>query len=456
MSEKTKLPRFLVSAPSSGSGKTLITCALLRILSDKGYRPCSYKCGPDYIDPMFHREVLSVPSSNLDIFLQQEEGVKKALIKGKEYGNTAVIEGVMGLYDGAGTSLSEGSSYSIAALTKTPVILVVDCRGMSRSVVSVIKGFAADDREKLIKGIILNNISPMVLEDTTRLIAENTGIPVLGSLPKMQDIDISSRHLGLVLPGEIDGLLETIDRVCDKLCESLDIALLTEVAESAPDIITPDELKNTDKDRSYCKNKKVAVAMDEAFCFYYRDNLEFIKKLGADIVYFSPIHDKSLPPADCYIFGGGYPELYAKELSENKKMLEDVKSACERNDPVLAECGGYLYLKESIRDPEGHEMKMAGVFKGASQMNKSLTHFGYVNVTSLLYNPYLKKGETIKAHEFHYYRCDNEGEVCLMEKPGKKRSWQGGEIKGNTFAGFAHLYYPSCPEFIKRFLNAGN
>ncbi len=441
-------PRIMIAAPGSGSGKTIITCALLRILERRGLKVTSFKCGPDYIDPMFHRSVLGIPSRNLDLFLAGDGGVLRALSKGCRGKDIAVIEGVMGLFDGMSMSSSDNSSYDMALKTGTPIIFVVNCGGMGRSIIPLIKGFAQFGKDKLIKGVILNNTSGKVYEMLKDKILEETGVQAIGFLPKLKDLKIGSRHLGLILPSEIPDLLETVDAVADALLDTLDVDGLLEIAGSAAEISFA---KENDIEVQEWEPVRLGIARDEAFCFYYEDNLELLRKMGAELVFFSPIHDRCLPAANGYIFGGGYPELFAKELSANISMLESIKAAADAGIPILAECGGFLYLGRTLRDEAGDEFKMAGIFQMDSYMTGKLSHFGYVNVEALEDTPYLMKGESIRGHEFHYYDTSNNGETCSVMKANGAGRWNGYMSVGNLFGGFAHLYYHSNPEFIKRF-----
>ncbi len=454
MNDSKAFRRIMICAPGSGSGKTLITCALIRILMRKGYAPASFKCGPDYIDPMFHRSILGIPSRNLDLFLAGKEGVLHSLAKGFDGRDFGILEGVMGFFDGTSAAGTEGSSYEISCVTNTPAIMVVNTKGMSSSIVPSIKGFCEYGEEKRIKGIILNNISPSIAADISEKIIQETGIPVIATLPVLKDAGLQSRHLGLVLPGEIPGLLQNIDRVADELEKNLDFGKLINIADTAGEL----DISDLNRDIVHCKvstrHVRIGVARDEAFCFYYEDNLELLQQMGATLVFFSPLHDEKIPDVDRLIIGGGYPELYAKELSMNSSMLRSIKEAAEDDLPILAECGGFLYLLESLKNPEGEEFKMAGVFSGKSQMKDKLSHFGYVNVTSNTENNYLHDGEDIKGHEFHYYEVTEEGDICKMTKPSGKRSWVGCRAYKNVFSGFAHLYYPSCVPFMERFIDA--
>ena len=446
-------PRIMICAPGSGSGKTLITCALLRILDRQGLNPASFKCGPDYIDPMFHRNVLGIPSRNLDLFLMGNMGMKKVLCRGSEGRDFGVMEGVMGFFDGQKADSFDGSSYDICANTGTPAILVVNCKGMSLSVVPLIKGFADYDMDGAIQGVILNNVSPMIAASLQAKIEEETDIPVIGWLPKMPEISLESRHLGLVMPEEIPELCDMIDKVADKLQEHLDLDKLLEIARSAKGIMALKDFDIRDEDKKPQGTYRIGIARDEAFCFYYEENLDMLKQMGAELVPFSPIHDKKLPEVTHLIIGGGYPELHAKALSENRSMREDILKAAEAGMPILAECGGFLYLQEKLSDPDGNTYDMVGVLPGQSHMTDRLSHFGYVTMSGSKEGLYLGENEEIKAHEFHYYDTTDNGEECLLTKPSGK-SWRGYMTENKVFAGFAHLYYPSCPDFIKRFLDA--
>ena len=373
MDDDKKVPGILIAAPGSGSGKTLITCALLQILKRHGYKPASFKCGPDYIDPMFHKRVLGVPSRNLDVFLSGEEGVRKCLVNGTARADIAVIEGVMGLFDGISATSSAGSSYDISNIADIPIILVVNAKGMSKSVIPLIMGFV-DYAKGKIKGVILNNISTMLAEKLKEDIYEETGLTVIGHLASIKDVNFESRHLGLVMPGEMPDVLEKIDRTADELEKSLDLEKLLEIAGKAQIRKQKENNPETRIDSKASDAVRIGIAMDEAFCFYYEDNLDFLRKLGAELVPFSPIKGERIPKVSGLILGGGYPELHISELSENKSMLESIKTAAEGEMPILAECGGFLYLQDTVSDMDGNKYGMAHVFDGHAFMTKKLQH----------------------------------------------------------------------------------
>ena len=430
-----KLDRVMIAAPKSGSGKTTITCAILQTLKDMGKQVVSYKCGPDYIDPMFHQRVIGIPSKNLDTFFTGENDTRKLLLKNRTGEEIAVIEGVMGLYDGLGGVREEGSSYHLAKVTKTPIILVVDAKGMGRSVIPLIAGFLAYDTEHLIRGVILNRMSKSYYEIIKPLIEAELQIRVLGYLAERQQLQIQSRHLGLHLPGEIKEIQRQLEVAAEELQKSVSIETTEKITST--ELIT---------------KPLIAVARDEAFCFYYEDNLLLLKEYGADIAYFSPLHDKELPEGSSgLLLGGGYPELYAKELEENTAMRKEIKAAVESGMPVVAECGGFLYLHTAIRDRDGHPYQMAGVLPAACQDTKKLVRFGYIELEEKESN-FLEVGTRIKGHEFHYFDSEKNGEDCIAIKPVTGRTYPCVIEKENVWMGFPHLYYPSNPSFADHFV----
>lgn len=449
-----KLDRVIIAAPKSGSGKTTITCAILQTLKDMGKQVVSYKCGPDYIDPMFHQRVIGIPSKNLDTFFTGENDTRKLLLKNRTGEEISVIEGVMGLYDGLGGVREEGSSYHLAKVTKTPIILVVDAKGMGRSVIPLIAGFLAYDTEHLIRGVILNRMSKSYYEIIKPLIEAELQIRVLGYFAEQQQLQIQSRHLGLHLPGEIKEIQRQLEVAAEELQKSVSIETIIQIAASAETIEIEKITETTEKITSteLITKPLIAVARDEAFCFYYEDNLLLLKEYGADIAYFSPLHDKELPEGSSgLLLGGGYPELYAKELEENTAMRKEIKAAVESGMPVVAECGGFLYLHTAIRDRDGHPYQMAGVLPAACQDTKKLVRFGYIELEEKESN-FLEVGTRIKGHEFHYFDSEKNGEDCMAVKPITGRTYPCVIEKENVWMGFPHLYYPSNPSFADHFV----
>lgn len=447
-------PRFMIAAPSSGSGKTVVTCGIIKLLQDKGLFVQSFKCGPDYIDPMFHRKVLDVPSYNVDTFFTGEE-LTKALFAEKVSDvsdckqSVSVVEGVMGFYDGLAGKELTASSCDVARVLGLPVILVVDAKGMSRSIVALLKGFLACDEYHSIKAVILNKVSAMTFQMLKEMIETETGLCVLGYVPYTADCDWKSRHLGLVLPDEVENLQASISNFAKILSSTIDVENLLELARSAEALETEELDALVPCSFMAAKKIKIAVARDEAFCFYYEDNLRLLRKMGAEIHYFSPLHDLELPYCDGIILGGGYPELYGKELESNMSMRASVQNAVRNcHVPVLAECGGFMYLQESLKDKDGNVFKMAGAIDGQSFYTDKLVRFGYAEFSY--------GNMKIKGHEFHYFDSTNNGNSYTAQKPFSKKNWQCIVQTENATVGFPHLYYYSCPEFVVDFLKKCN
>ncbi len=455
-----KLKRVMLAAPGSGSGKTTVTCALLQTLKRAGYRVVSYKCGPDYIDPMFHQKALDVPSRNLDTFFTGEEGTLSLFLKDRTEEDFAVLEGVMGLFDGLGGVRREGSSYHLADVTKTPVILVVNAKGMGRSVLALLAGFLAYDKERLIRGVILNRTSEASYALLAPLIEEELHIRALGYLPDRKRFHIESRHLGLTTPDALAHMKPLLREIAEEFAKTVSVPDIVRIAEEAAELEEPEELKeaagslsapaNMDKTRS--ARPLIAVARDEAFCFYYEDNLRLLREYGAEIGYFSPLRSRGLPEGcSGLLLGGGYPELYAEELSENAGMRSAVKKAFEAGMPVVAECGGFLYLHDTLEDMEGRRFAMAGAFPYVCRSAGRLVRFGYVELSEQT-GHFLAEGERIRGHEFHYYDSENNGAGCLAQKPATGKTYPCVMTGASYWAGFPHLYYPSNPRFARRFV----
>lgn len=449
-----KRPRIVIGAAKSGSGKTLITCALLQALCDRGRRPAAFKCGPDYIDPMFHRKVLGIPSKNLDTFFTGEAVTRELFLESfretESLCDISVIEGVMGLYDGLGGIREEGSAYHLAKVTKTPVILVIDAHGMGKSILAVIAGFLSYDTEHLIRGVILNRTSKAFFETIRPEIEKEFPVTVLGYFPKQENLTFESRHLGLKLPEEITDIRQKIAYAAGVLKETVNMDALLAIAEEAECLVERNLFET--ECRGGEKRVKIAVAFDEAFCFYYEDNLLLLEKMGAQIVYFSPIHDSNLPEGiSALLLGGGYPELYAEKLAENETMKSDIREKIKSGIPTIAECGGFMYLHKTLKDKEGREFQMAGVIPGSCSYQGKLVRFGYVELTEKEEN-FLQPGESIKGHEFHYFDSTANGNDCLAKKPVSGRQWDSVWDKESCWFGFPHLYYYSNPSYAKRFL----
>lgn len=478
MEKKILAKRVLIAAAGSGSGKTTVTCALLLALKNKGLEPVAYKCGPDYIDPLFHKKVAGVESRNLDVFFAKDQGVRSVLSEcGDRY---AVLEGVMGLYDGQSPEGIQGSCYEIAALTRTPVIVIVDASGIGRTVISLIKGLLTDDGEHLIKGIVLNKISAHfykklkpVLEKELSDIRDD--VRLLGFFPKDASVALESRYLGLKLPWEVEGVREKAERAATLLSEHADLEGILSVMEAAPALDVKEEAEaggqpgadgeglpggHTPEDGTALRVTPpltLAVALDDAFCFYYRENLEQFARRGVRIRYFSPLTDQGLPEGtDGILLGGGYPENHLEALSKNRTMRDAIRESILAGIPALAECGGFMYLHRAITDVSGNRYEMAGAFDAECSYAGHLVHFGYLKITDVK-EPFASDGLMkslvgMKGHEFHYFESTKNGDAFRAAAPSGERARNCMIALKNGLFGFPHFYYASDPAFIDAFI----
>lgn len=447
-----KIPRVLLAAGASGSGKTLITCGLLQALVDRGLKTASFKCGPDYIDPMFHSRVIGTKSRNLDTFFTGEERTRYLLAKNAAGYDMAVMEGVMGYYDGVAGTTTRASAYDLASVTDTPVILIVNSRGMSVSLAAYVKGFLEYKKDSRIKGVILNQMSPMLYPRMKTLLEGELSIKVLGYVPKVEDCVIESRHLGLVLPEEIPELKSRLSKLAGVLEKTIDIDGIISLAEEAPEIETFADLAEEDPAFGFHTKERVriGVADDEAFCFFYADNFDLLEQMGAELVHFSPIHDQGLPKElDGLMLFGGYPELKGEELESNQAMCTAIRRAIAEGMPCLAECGGFMYLHEEMEDMAGKFRRLCGVIPGKAFRTPKLNRFGYITLSEKKDTGLLE----IPAHEFHYFDSTNCGEAFHAAKPASTRGWDCIHMEGRLLAGFPHLYYYGNPRVPARFLD---
>ena len=443
-----KIPRILLAAGSSGSGKTLITCGLLEALVERGLKTTSFKCGPDYIDPMFHSRVIGTKSRNLDTFFTGSEVTKYLLTRNARDCEIAVMEGVMGLYDGVAGTTTTPSAYDLAKVTDTPVILIANSRGMSVSLAAYVKGFLEYKKDSHIKGVIFNQMSPMLYPRMKKLLEEELGVAVLGYVPKVEDCVIESRHLGLVLPDEIPELKDRLHKLAGVLEETLDIDRILELAGEAPDLL--DAKPESVTDFRLSEPVRIGVAEDEAFCFFYADNFRLLGEMGAEIVPFSPMEDKQLPDdLDGLLLYGGYPELNGKKLEQNTTMKDMIREKLKAGMPCMAECGGFMYLHEEMEGMDGNFYQMAGVIPGKAYRTPKLSRFGYVTLTQKKPALGMEDFGEIPAHEFHYFDSENCGGDFHAAKPESKRGWDCIHGTDTMLAGFPHLYYYGNPEVPK-------
>ena len=444
----SNLPRLLLCAPASGGGKTTMTCAILEALVERGVKPVAFKCGPDYIDPMFHSEVIGAKSRNLDLFFLGRDTTRALLYENGSTGGVSIIEGVMGYYDGIAMT-SDASAYDLARETETPAVLILDGRGRALSAAALVKGMATFRSDANIRGVLLNRISPMLYPRLKEAIERETGIHVYGFLPERPDCALESRHLGLVTAAEVAGLREKLSVLAGLVREHVDLEGLLALAHSAPALdAAPMTLPKPAAGRP-----RIAVAKDNAFCFYYADALRLLERLGVELVEFSPLQDTRLPEGSAGLYlGGGYPELYARELSKNTAMLEAVRKAVRGGMPTIAECGGFLYLHETLEDGQGTPRPMAGVIQAPATRTDRLRRFGYVTLTAQREGLLGPAGTALPAHEFHYWESGAPGADFHAQKPKSERGWDCAYHTETMYAGFPHFHLCAAPDAAARYV----
>ena len=434
---------ILFSAMHSGAGKTVMSCAVLAALKKRGLALCAFKCGPDYIDPMFHSRVLGLPCRNLDLFLQGEEGVQKSLRRGE--GELALIEGAMGYYDGVGAT-EENSAYAIARLTGTPALLVLRPGGSALTLAAQVRGLQRFRPESQLAGLLLSECTAGMAAFIAPLLERETGLPVLGFLPPMPEADFDSRHLGLMTAAEITDFQARMDRLAAQAEQSIELDRLLDICKKV--YITKEPAIDS---AALCR---LAVARDEAFCFLYEDNLDALRQAGAELCFFSPLRERALPAGVSGLYlPGGYPELYARTLSENNAMRSAVAGAVRAGMPTVAECGGFLYLQQSLEDAGGACFPMCGVLPGVGCRTGRLQHFGYQMLEAAEDSLLFRTGEKVPAHEFHYWRSTVCGAALFSRKPDG-RSWPGGQATDSLYAGFPHLHFGGKTPLAERFVKA--
>lgn len=446
---KCNTPRLLLAAPASGSGKTMLTCALLRALQKRGLSIAGFKCGPDYIDPMFHREILGLDSGNLDLFFATEQLVQFLFGQQAEGKDLAIIEGVMGFYDGLGNT-EEASSYQLSKVLAAPTVLVVNCQGLALSLIALVQGFLHYRTDHQIQGIILNQISPALYVQLQSRLAQEVAVPVLGYLPKMEQCRLDSRHLGLITAEEIRDLQQKIDLLAEQLEQTVDLDQLLVIARQAAEVEYQMIEQPTIRSGS---SVRIGIARDKAFCFYYADNLRLLEQLGAELVPFSPVADEQLPPElDGLYLGGGYPELYGRQLAANRSLRQQIRQQLSQGMACIAECGGFMYLHQELEDQEGGCWPMVGYISGRTFPGGRLQPFGYVRLHSQQGNCLGSGDEPLVAHEFHYWTSTNCGNSYQAVKTDGKRSWPCVQSNGRQFLGYPHLYFYGSPAIAQQFI----
>lgn len=437
------MKRIMFAGTNSGCGKTTVTCAVLQALVERGHKVSSFKSGPDYIDPMFHSKIIGTKSRNLDGCFCDSNTLRYLLKKNAL--DISVMEGVMGFYDGVG---EKASSHCLSLDTETPVIVVIDCKGMSLSIGAVMKGFLEFRRPNNIAGFIFNRL-PASLEDKARELCQSLNTGFFGFLPYNKECVMESRHLGLVTAGEISDLKQKMHKLAETAEKTLLIDEIIRISESAPELSchAPEVKKITEIPIRIC------AAYDEAFCFYYEDNFTLLEELGCEIVRFSPLSDSALPDDICgLILGGGYPELYADKLSSNKSMLSDILNKINNKVPTIAECGGFMYLHKTLVNKEKMRYNMVGAIDGEVFPTEKLCRFGYISLTAENDNLICSSGDEILAHEFHYWDSSSCGEDFNAVKISSGANYEAVHASDSLYAGFPHLHFYSNPEIAVNFV----
>lgn len=431
--------QFLLAAPRSGSGKTTMTCALLMALKRRGCAPCAFKSGPDYIDPMFHRAVLGVESRSLDLFFSAPETVRTLYARGAAGHGAAVCEGAMGFYDGLGGVSDRASAWHLADTLGLPVLLVVEPKGQSLTLAAELKGLVNFRTPSHIAGILLNNCTARMHALLAPMLEKETGLQVLGFLPKLPEAVIGSRHLGLYTAAEVENLQQKLALLADAAEEHIDWPRLLALCEKEPPALPV-------QPETPPARVRIAVAQDEAFCFTYAETLEAFRDAGAEVVFFSPLRDTALPEniGGLYL-PGGYPELHARELSGNTSLLREIKRKIESGLPTAAECGGFLYLGQSLTDAEGQSWPMAGVLPGEAKDAGRLVRFGYAALSADSDSMLFRAGESFPIHEFHHWDSTANGTALAAKKPVGGAEWRCGFVNEHFYAGFPHLYWAGTP-----------
>lgn len=442
---ETGVHRILLAGTGSGCGKTTAVCGILQAFVNRGLRTGAFKSGPDYIDPMFHSQVIGAKSANLDPFFFDRNTMQFLLAENGADRDISVIEGAMGFYDGAGLATSRASSWETAELTGTPVVLVVPARGAALSVLAVIAGFLDFQPGSHICGVILNRCSAAVYQGLSVEIRRRFGgrVKPLGFLPDIPECVLESRHLGLVTAAEVKDLRGKMQILAQKVEETIDLDGLLDLARGAPPLsytpILPERREAV----------RIAVARDKAFCFYYEDSLQLLEKMGGELIPFSPLSDERLPEHIHGLYlGGGYPELYARELSQNVSMRRDVRRALGNGLPCIAECGGFMYLTEKI-----DSWPMAGFLPGTCWDNRRLTRFGYVTLRAQEHCLLCRPGEEVRGHEFHHWDAAYPGEGFTARKPSGQ-AWTCAHVSETLYAGFPHFHFYANPRFAENFYDA--
>jgi cobyrinic acid a,c-diamide synthase len=446
---------FIIAGERSGVGKTTITLAVVKALMSNGLTVQCFKVGPDFIDPGYYTAVTGSPSRNLDGWMMGKDYCISSFDKHSRNADVAVVEGVMGLYDGYDGSSEAGSTAQMAKWLNLPVILIIDGSSLARSAGAVALGFEAYDNKLAIAGIIFNRVAG---ENHFQYLCDGVKArckaEVLGYIQRNSEWVIAERHLGLIMAGEAQDLQQKVGAMAGQLAKTVDVDKIVSLAKPVIHQEQPITRHNHPPNLV-----SIGVARDEAFCFYYQDNLECFEQYGAKLIFFSPIHDTSLPPGIAGLYlPGGYPELYASALSKNERMRTEILNFCKAGKPMYAECGGFLYLLKNLVDQHGIAHEMTGLFTAEARMLPHLQRLGYVEVEAQQGYPFLQEGQKFRGHEFHYSEITempkNIGRCYRVQARRNRPMFFEGYTIGNTVASYIHMHFASNPLFVEGFIAA--
>jgi len=441
----------VIAGATSGAGKTTVATGIIGALAKRGLQVQPFKVGPDYIDPSYHTEVAQRPSRNLDTWMLPREAVVELFQRASSDADISLVEGVMGLYDGHSVSNEIGSTAELSKVLGLPVLLVLDAYGASRSLAALALGYKSFDPQLKLAGVIFNRIGTESHYQMCReAVASATGLAVLGYLPRRGDLVLPERHLGLVPMAETPTTQDFFSKLATQVELTVDLDKLLAIASEA---VPPKDTAGLFPERPQPKQVRIAVARDKAFSFYYQDSLDLLEAWGAELLPFSPLADAALPKGtDGIYIGGGFPEIYAQELAQNRPMLAAIRQAKESGLPIYAECGGLMYLCRSLRDIAGQEHQMAGLLPVASHLDGTDLILGYRTVRALSDGPILKCGEEVRGHEFHWSRLDREPQqeaAYWVVEQGRREGFRMGGI----LASYIHMHFASREGLAQRLVS---
>jgi cobyrinic acid a,c-diamide synthase len=460
--ETRRIPRIVIGAAASSAGKTTVAAGIIAALRRQGLVVQPFKCGPDYIDPSYHERAAGRPCRNLDAWMLNDSQLVEGFSRACRDADIAVIEGVMGLFDGSNWHDERASTAQIAKLLGAPVVLVVDIAGAARSAAAVVLGCQHFDPDLPLRGVVLNFAgSEGHAKGCAEAITGITGLPLLGWLPRDSALQIPERHLGLVPGSEHRDPHSLIMAIADAVAERFDLGAITEIARTASPLSEAPKLAAVARRGSGIRRPIIAVARDDAFCFYYPENLELLIEAGADIEFFSPLQgERPAANAAGVYLGGGYPELHAAELAANVGLWHALETLRLRDAPIYAECGGFMALTQGLVDREGRRWPMAGLIPGVARMTDKLAALGYRHATALSRNLLADGGDVLRGHEFRYstWICDEpvaDADTAwrLQGTRAQTPAESGGFVSGNLLASYIHIHFGQRPGIARRFVD---